>query len=34
MASIIPLLLGLFISLPVLMITPYTTYRDVFIERD
>jgi uncharacterized membrane protein len=32
LVSIIPLGLGLFISIPVLMLTSYTMYRDIFIE--
>jgi uncharacterized membrane protein len=30
--SIIPLGLGLLVSIPVLMISSYTVYRDVFVE--
>ena len=32
LVSMIPLLLGLLISIPVMMITSYTVYRDIFIE--
>jgi uncharacterized membrane protein len=32
--SMIPLLLGLIITLPILAITNYTVYRDIFVEED
>jgi uncharacterized membrane protein len=31
--STVPLGLGLLVSIPVLMITSYTMYRDIFIEK-
>ena len=30
--SMIPLLLGLFVSLPILVLTNYTMYRDIFVD--
>ena len=34
LVSMIPLFLGLFISIPILVITSYTVYRDIFVEED
>jgi len=31
-ASMIPLLLGLLITMPIMAITSYTIYRDIFVE--
>jgi uncharacterized membrane protein len=33
-ASMIPLLLGLLISIPIMAITNYTVYRDIFVEEN
>jgi uncharacterized membrane protein len=32
LVSMIPLLLGLLITLPILAITNYTVYRDIFVD--
>lgn len=34
LASMIPLLLGLLISIPIMVITNYTVYRDIFVEEN
>jgi len=34
LVSMIPLFLGLLISIPILVITNYTVYRDIFVEEN